>query len=856
MSKGAFRLLDDRPLDEAGRKRFGERRLDPVIGTLQGLLKPSLAAKVMRGQSTTPPRIGLIGGLGQGKSTVLRCCLERLEQETSTWQRLKNRLLGRPVARFDVSFFKTDDLEWRFVSAVLWRRIFRNFVWQGGVLLLLLLGLVCLIPLLEYWSVAGCFEEGYVCLKWLRGVSEWEAGWILGSFGVLAALKVIWSFCGKGLEFSGADHLYLAYWDLLVQWLARFTSALPQVVVIDDLDRALVEQQRSFLRAMSRFSRELDFAVVVCMDDSELLAAPPNPEAPEELLRKTLTDELRLPDRSREDVAILVMSFLRELVEINPESELKPALSSVQFVADVTRVLLLAETQVPPIIASPRKINRMLARVVRHAEQLGVTQTDDLSALLRIDGFFQLVPGLRRRLDDLRKVLESNRDEAACALLESLGLDKRTEGYILRYFRRTAMMQPISEDGWFKLLGGFAPTTAQADSTRQSDLPWSASWELGDRSHDLFRLFLDGVGMSTAGYRRNLALADWCPASGGEGSYVFEKNGGGKEHFKVSDLPKDFLGQGGAFLGQGWVCWICAIATSNASDKAKLFEKAYAWCSESGNINLRRLFWRECLADRECWEGMSEVMRDLWWSRADQENPALPIEYFFARPLSNNEFSESWRILVKSNRGEIREARRVLHWWQSVAPVVRAERLLGGSDLTKLASRFWPAPSLNHANMQFIKEELLVHVKALNCINAQRRQAVVAPAIVLDAWRSVQDCLGLAAALDILFALARDAEAKPGLRWGWRSTRLWLDALDEEQLKIFCDVIEGRSALPDELRGSEQRCLTLLWIAALQAWQPTILRECSWNSRPLEKDLFEAGEVLGLAGLRPAWWPG
>jgi hypothetical protein len=48
--------------------------------------------------------------------------------------------------------------------------------------------------------------------------------------------------------------------------LAELTGTLPRVV-IDDLDRAKVDQQRAFLRAILRFSRQMHFAVVVCMDE-------------------------------------------------------------------------------------------------------------------------------------------------------------------------------------------------------------------------------------------------------------------------------------------------------------------------------------------------------------------------------------------------------------------------------------------------------------------------------------------------------------------------------------------------------------------------------------------------------------
>lgn len=846
MFKPAFRFPDDGPLDEAGRRRFDEQRLAPLIETLHALLRPWLDAKT----NETPPRLGVMGGLGQGKSTVLRCCLERLEQNRGFWKRIKYFLFGRPIAQFDVSYFKADDLEWRFVAAVLGKRVLLRLLWQGPLFGLVTLGVFCLMPLLQYWSIAGCLAEGWMCVEWLHGSIDVERdSWVLGVSAVVWLLGECFSGVGKVLTFGGANTLYLSYWDLLVQWLARFASALPRVVVIDDLDRASVEQQRSFLRAICRLSRELNFAVVVCMDDSDLLAAPPNPEVPEELLRKTLTDELRLPDRSREDVAILAMTCLREMAKSNAGHELALAVSSVQFVADVTRVLLLADTQVPPSRTSPRKIIRMLGRVVRHAEQLKVKQADDLSALLRLDGFFQLAPCLRRYLDDLRQVLEGNRDEAMLALLGRLDLCEGTKNNLLRYFQSTAMMQPRREDGWFRLLGGFS-----GGNDEQIDY-WQVSWKIGARSHDFFRLFLDGATLSAAGYRYELHLRDRNTTAAGEGGYTFDKAGGRKEDFAVDDLPERFLEKEGDYQGQGWLLWVCAITTCDPLAKAGIFEQAYAWCGAFVNDDLRRLYWRECLADRVFWVGMPEAARDHWWSRALQEKSALPLDHFFAHALLDDEFADAWSVL-KERESKAVDTRRLLHWWRSVVPAIRVQRLPGCSHRIDLQSELWPVPGMSRVGDEDWKSVLLLHVEALNCINGQRGQAEVVPGHVLDVWRDRQAGLSVVDKLDILFALACDTKAEAGLRWGVRSLRFWLEALDENQLAVFKDLLEGRSPLPDALRMSAPRCLTLLLLAAVLSWKPSILGDCARVLLVVNKDVREAGDALENAGLRPAWWPG
>ena len=109
------------------------------------------------------------------------------------------------------------------------------------------------------------------------------------------------------------------------------------VVIVDDLDRAKVEQQRAFLRAILRFSRQMKFAVVVCMDEAAILASKPDPEAPEELLRKTIQLELHLPDRNREDLIFLVANLCNAAAARNPGW--RTLLRHPQWIGDLVRCL-------------------------------------------------------------------------------------------------------------------------------------------------------------------------------------------------------------------------------------------------------------------------------------------------------------------------------------------------------------------------------------------------------------------------------------------------------------------------------------------------------------------------------------
>jgi hypothetical protein len=434
---------------------------------------------------------------------------------------------------------------------------------------------------------------------------------------------------------------------------------LPDVVIVDDLDRASVDQQRSFLRAMARFSRELGFAVVVCMDESELLAAPPDPEGPEELLRKTITAELRIPDRSREDIALLSAVCAREFAKNNQPASpaLAASLTSVQFVADLTRVLLLDSLDSP---ASPRKVWRILTSVVLQARQLGVHTADDLSALLRIDGLCRLVPALRRHLDRLREALEANRASSFEGVLDGIQPGNTRSGFAGEFFQHTRMMQPAIRDGWFRLLGGFGKQRPESEEveTQALAVAWNAAWSIGERSVDFFRLFVEAIELDAAGYEHDMLLHRTVPGDNTlPASFRFTIPGGYEEEFADTELPESFREHDGNYFAQCWLLWVCVLATASAERKPALYERARRWIDsapEQVRPQLLDLFWRDGLADADLWDGFTPGIRQDWWDRARQDAKAddqgrhwVPIRRFFALPLRGEAFADAWSVLCR-----------------------------------------------------------------------------------------------------------------------------------------------------------------------------------------------------------------
>ncbi len=171
-----FRPLDDRPLDEgSARACEADYRLQPLREQLLRLLRPSYERKPAT--DGTAPRIGLFGGLGQGKTSLVDLCLADLEKADRAYLYRGFLLRGRKglfwrdfcsgprVARFNVSDFKADDLEWRFFTTVLWHRILGTLAWVLPLFALLIFLISQLTVISAWWELRGCVQSGWFILQ-------------------------------------------------------------------------------------------------------------------------------------------------------------------------------------------------------------------------------------------------------------------------------------------------------------------------------------------------------------------------------------------------------------------------------------------------------------------------------------------------------------------------------------------------------------------------------------------------------------------------------------------------------------------------------------------------------------------
>lgn len=682
-----FRPLDDRPLDGKTAQRLNaDTRLQPTVKCITHQLETWLyRAPIDTDMVCEAPRIGLFGGLGQGKSTVINLCLEELRAEREKlaplwWINTRDWIFGPPIVRFDVSHFKAEDLEWRFLTAVLWQRIRHT----SRCLWLPLFGALSIAA--TYYLVTPEFFEisilGQLTAVVLGGVTF---------AGVVTALSKLLSITKNAIaihkQASPATDLYVSRRDWGTHVLAKLTGTLPHLVFVDDLDRAKVEQQRAFLRAILRFSRQMNFAVVVCMDESAVLASKPDPEAPEELLRKTIQLELHLPDRNREDIAFLAINLCKEAAEFNPS--LRALLVHPQWIGDLVRCLLLLG---PIGTLSPRRVKHFLNAAVARIEQLQVHSKDDCCAVLRLEGLLTLLPELRRHPSALLNVLETNRVEAFEQILSASTNSSDNHTPAVRFFAQTRSMQPYKHDGWFLIISGTV-SKDKFDNKTSVHFACEVPVDLKGRSLDLLRLMSLAIDHLGEGYARRLGLTTGIEAGSPQRVFEFHLGSGGYVRFEPSELP-DVLTTDGADAALAllyWPLWLGALSMSETPIRHRLHLCLEQWLSQlppSGEAfrTLADLLRRERLADHEVWALLPARERQLLLAQGPTQD-ILASHRLSLTALQNDEFEHAMKAYLSvSHRNMWREAK----WLAALKPATPSEKLVT-QDLSALLP-IWPTP--------------------------------------------------------------------------------------------------------------------------------------------------------------------
>lgn len=469
----AFRPPDDLPTDADANARLVHTR--HAVDVLGQLVKRELQS----GQGTDGgPRcrgfcIGLLGGLGQGKTQVLRTVCQGLRGGLFV-----KGLLGcvrRPnVVCFDVGNHSSAALEFEFAQL---QAALNPLYWFRRLALRTLFAIffvLCVLGLM-LWVATGN-DAWAPQLEWLGSeLVKLKPGAFTPSGLLLFVLPWLGWASLKTISAAAQRRKELEYFwtngsgERSPNWLGRWFQALfsslrrIDVLVIDNLDRANLTQQRAILRTLYKARGDLPYCVVVAFDEQALLDASPDPEAPEALLHKALQATIRLAPRH----PVEGLSLAHLAAQSLPESDAwRSAFLQPAVLAVFARVL----SQMPNL--SPRLAKRFMADV-----GVGLQVIDDNSlekpssmapgikttpvqpdvlarryapALLRIRGVEELCPGALRAADGLAQCLAGYWSGSMwqAEVIQASDKDKGSPGLnrALRFIELTRDIQPAHGD--------------------------------------------------------------------------------------------------------------------------------------------------------------------------------------------------------------------------------------------------------------------------------------------------------------------------------------------------------------------------------------------------------------------------
>lgn len=340
-----------------------------------------------------PPRIGILGGLGQGKTTVIHWALVKMEQNALQF-RQKKWQQSWSVEWFDTAFYKSDELEHeldRLLGSIAPSNLRERLCSISAYLaiLILMLTAVFIFPLI-FPEELSAIKKIPISLKLIT----------LSAGTFIAYIFKPWRYWWR----SGQREMTLGSKNWWKQGLKLLRGTV-QILVIDNLDRANLKQQRAILRSIYKHQDQLGYAVVIGYDETQLLMSNPDPESPRELLNKSINIEARMPVRVLTDTLRLAWMASAQAARLNPDLAFLKAPRAVGALAKVME--LLSSIQV----VSPRVAKHMVNNglfFLAHVQENEQPELDDWCAILRLLSLHTVLPQLRLQGDALRDALQSN----------------------------------------------------------------------------------------------------------------------------------------------------------------------------------------------------------------------------------------------------------------------------------------------------------------------------------------------------------------------------------------------------------------------------------------------------------------
>ena len=471
-------------------------------------------------QPMSAHRIGLLGGLGQGKTSALQRALSLVRLRLKS----KSRGIIRPlnVVYFDAAKELPQDLEFEFdrlqaslsFGRLLGRSVLRAALLTTAVLGLLLWGAMCLPPL-----PPATLHEAF------KFLFDAKLGFLSRLAMVVSPMLVFmpaaWKFRRRRWE---RQYLFSAVGGAGQSWLQRLGAQVKRswemlhglcfsadVMAVDNLDRASLAQQRALLRALYKHQDELRCTVIVAFDETALLRqGSADPEAPDQLLAKAIEVNLRLPDR----LPVEALALAQLAVQALPQADWRQSMGQYPVVSALAQALLATTNlsprgakrllndsctlfaQLPGQLRSDRGIRSQMAAV-----PLSQRALHWMPAILRLQALWQLNPILRDRPLALAASLMDASERSVSALRTTIAPASSAEPWV-HWLTTSPDLRPVQGE-WHGLVGAmgtsyWAPPQKDGDRIepwlslpfKQLDSLWRAVDGLDAcRDHGIWRSF-------------------------------------------------------------------------------------------------------------------------------------------------------------------------------------------------------------------------------------------------------------------------------------------------------------------------------------------------------------------------------
>lgn len=407
------------------------------------------------------PRIGVFGGLGQGKTSVINSALDITETQLRENQWAKEKF----VEWFDTAHYKNDDLEYELDRLLggMGPSTTSIHIARLSAYFFPVVTLVSIFLILFALTKGGINWDNLKVILPLLGIGGFFTS-------VIATVIKPWGYWWRSGQRSNTLGLPI-WWRQGLKLLRRNT----QILIIDNLDRASLSQQRAVLRALYKHRDDIGYAVIIGFDESRLLEAKPDPEAPIDLLRKAVHVEARMPVRVLTDTLRLAWMAMAAAAELNPQWA--KLLNDDKALGALARVLeLLSPLQaVSPRLAKHRVNNALF--FLAQVKDSNLAEVDDWRAVLRLQALLAVLPDLRNQGDALRLALERNQWDGLDAVIKQLPtIDEATHTLALLVFNETRAYYPADYEwsvwvaAWLqRSVGDFNPNPTPLNAT--STLP-------------------------------------------------------------------------------------------------------------------------------------------------------------------------------------------------------------------------------------------------------------------------------------------------------------------------------------------------------------------------------------------------